>query len=114
MAGTLGLPAFVTDSTALYITGTPVDYLTLGLVENAVVITLSENQRMVADQITGLDNLVLRVQGEGAYNVEIKGFKWDTGNGGTNPTDNTLGTASNWDTVVASHKDQAGVYIRTT
>lgn len=114
MAGTLGLPAFVTDSTALWIQGTPVDYITLGLVENAVVITLSENQRMVVDQVTGLDNLVLRVQGEGAYNVEVKGFKYDTGNGGPNPTDGTLGTAGSWDTVVASHKDQAGVYIKTT
>jgi len=113
-AATLGLPIFVTDSTALYITGTPVDYLTLGLVEGAVVITLSESQRMVGDQITGLENLTYRIQGEGAYNVEVKGFKWDTGNGGVNPTDNTLGTAGSWDTVVASHKDQAGVYSRTT
>lgn len=112
--GTIGIPAFVTDSPPLRIAGTPVDYLTLGLVQNAVVITLSESQRMVLDQVTGLDNLVLRMQGEGAYNVEVKGYKWDTGNGGTNPTDGALGTASNWDSVVASHKDKAGVSIRTT
>lgn len=112
--GTLGLPFFVTDATTLIKTGTPDDYITLGLVENAIVVTLSESQRMVGDQVTGLENLVFRVQGEGAYNVEIKGYKWDTANGGANPTDNTLGTASNWDAVVASHKDGAGVYIRTT
>ena len=111
--GTIGLPAFVTDSSSLISSATPTQYITLGLVENAVVITLSESQRMVGDQITGLENLVYRVQGEGAYNVEVKGYKWDTANGGANPTDGTLGTTTNWDSVVASHKDKAGVYIYT-
>jgi hypothetical protein len=112
-AGTIGIPVFVTDSSALTVTGTPTQYVTLGLQENAVVVTLSESQRMVGDQITGLENLTYRIQGEGAYNIEVKGYKWDTANGLAAPTDNTLGTSSNWDEVVASHKDKAGVYILT-
>lgn len=112
--GTLGLPFFVTDSDALIRPATPTAYCTLGLVENAVTITMSESQRMVVDVITGLKNIVQRVQGEGAYNIGVKGYQWNVSAGGANPTDNTIATASNWTSVVASHKDKAGVYVLTT
>jgi len=114
MTGTLGLPVVVTDSASLVIDATTDNYYTLGLVEGAVDIVESENRRMVSDLVTGLDNLVLRVQGEHAYNVGVKGFKWDTANGGANPTAATIGTGSNWDAVVADKKDKAGVRIQTT
>ena len=55
-----------------------------------------------------------RFHGEHAFNVEIKGAQWDTANGGNNPTDATLATASNWDAVVADKRDKAGVYIKTS
>lgn len=114
MTGTLGLPVIVTDSASLVLDATTDNYYTLGLVEDAVTVTESENRRMVSDLVTGLDNLVMRVQGEHAYNVEVKGFKWDTTNGGVNPTGATIATATNWDAVVASDKDKAGVRIATT
>ena len=112
-AGTLGLPVIVTDSASLFLSGTPDNYYTLGLCENGIVVTESENRRMVSDLVTGLDNLVMRVQGEHAYNVEVKGFKWDTANGGANPTSATIGTTTNWDSVVADDKDKAGVIVQT-
>jgi hypothetical protein len=113
-AGTLGLPVVVTDSASLVLDATTDNYYTLGLTDNAIVVQESENRRMVSDLITGLDNLVMRVQGEHAYNVEVKGFKWDTTNGGTNPTSGTIGTGTNWDSVVADDKDKGGVVIQTT
>lgn len=113
-AGTLGLPIVVTDSSSLVLDATTDNYYTLGLVEGAVDVIESENRRMVSDLVTGLDNLVMRVQGEHAYNVGVKGFKWDTANGGANPTAATIGTGSNWDAVVANDKDKAGVIIQTT
>ena len=111
--GTLNRPLVMTDSTNFIITGTPNDYVTFGLVEGACVITMSESKRFVADVVTGLENLVLRYQGEYAYNVEIKGHAWDTSTGSTNPTDATLGTSGNWDIKVGHIKNGPGIYVRT-
>jgi hypothetical protein len=111
---TLGRPVIVSDSDALVITGAPDNYLTLGLAEGAAVATNSEQIDVVQEVVTGLDNLVARLQGEFAYNVGVKGYQWDVTNGGANPNDTALGTTTNWDKQVASHKDGPGVRIKTT
>lgn len=109
----LNRPIVVTDSSFLYVTGTPTQYVTLGLVENAVVITETERPMIFTERVMGVENIFYRYQGEHAFNVEVKGAKWDTGNGGINPTDAALGTSSNWDAVVARDKDKAGIWIYT-
>jgi hypothetical protein len=113
---TLNRPVLVTDSEALRIDGSPTgdyQYFTLGLVPGAIEVENSEEEMIHAEIVTGLENLVIRMQGEFAYNLGLKGFQWDVGNGGANPTDSTLGTGSNWDKVMASAKDLAGVVIET-
>ena len=115
---TLGRPVLVTDSDALVTTGggssSGVDaYHTLGLVADAGWVIESEERSVVSDVITGKANLIQRIQGEHAFNLGVKGFKWDVGNGLKNPTDNTLATASNWDKVAADVKSCAGVRITT-
>ncbi len=109
---TLNRPVLVTDDASLF-TGSPAVFTTLGLVENAAVLEDSEEELIYTDVITGNENIVARMQGEFAYNMGLKGFKWDTANGGINPTDATLGTGSNWDTVMDSFKDFAGISIDT-
>lgn len=64
----LNRPIVAVDSTNLQTGGTP-DYVTLGLVENAVVITETERPFIVTDFVTGYDNMFLRYQGEFAFNV---------------------------------------------
>ena len=110
---TLNRPVIVTDSADLIVTGTPDAYYTLGLTADALVVENSEEEMMEAQIVTGLENLVVRLQGEYAYNLGVKGFKWDTANGGANPADATVGTGSNWDTAFTSLKDWAGVAIVT-
>lgn len=115
---TLNRPVIVTDDTALITTvgsgSAAVDhYHTLGLVTDAVNVENTEEEYITFDMVTGLENLVLRMQGEYAYNVGVKGFRWDVANGGKNPTDTALGTSSNWDAVLASHKQMAGVMLTT-
>lgn len=109
---TFGRPVIVTDSPSL-ITATSVStkYHTLGLVEDACRVEESEERQIVSDIITGLENLVMRVQGEYAFNLGLKGFAWDTTNGAANPTDAAVGTASNWDKVVQDNKAIAGIRI---
>jgi len=91
---TLGRPLIVTDSANLF-SGGP--FYILGLVEGGIEVTLSEEEDLVVDIVTGLENIVRRVQGEYAFNIGLKGYEWDTGNGGASPTDATLATGSNWD-----------------
>jgi hypothetical protein len=110
--GSLNRPVLVTDAPALSDTnGSTVTYNVLGLTEDAVVATESESRELVSEPVTGLENLVFRVQGEYAFNLNCKGYKWDTANGGANPTDTAVATSTNWDKAVTSDKDLAGVRI---
>lgn len=110
---TLNRPVIITDSPSLVATGTDTDYLTLGLTQDALVVENSEEETMATDLVTGLDNLVVRLQGEFAYNLGVRGFKWDIANGAANPTDAAVATGSNWDPAMTSLKDWAGVIIQS-
>lgn len=112
--GTLNRPTLVLDSPSLInTTPTPDEYTTLGLTSGAIEIEDTEGEYIVQDVITGLEQIVHRMQGEYATNYGIKGFAYDVANGGANPTDATIGTGSNWDPVVASHKGYSGCAIIT-
>ena len=110
-AGTLGLPAFVSDAPAFATSGTAGEYHVLGLVPNAAVLTVSEAPYMATDETILKENILYAFQGEYAFNMELKGYQWDTANGGTNPAAAALATGSNWDKVVANDKDTAGIVI---
>lgn len=112
---TLGRPVIVTDVPALWdLNASATDsYNTLGLVSDALVVKESEEKEIVSEIVTGLENLVFRVQGEYAFNINVKGFKWDISHGGPNPLDATIATGTNWDKVVTDDKDLAGVHIKT-
>ncbi len=111
---TFGRPVIVTDSSAmLTTTSSGTTYHIHGLTENAVVVEESEDRQIASDLITGLENLVMRIQGEYAFNLGIKGFAWDSANGSSNPTTSAVGTASNWDKAVTDNKQLAGVRLNT-
>jgi hypothetical protein len=101
---TFNRPTIIIDSPQLVVTGTPTKYVTLGLVEGAAAVIESEEREIVSETVTGLENLVTRVQGEYAFNLGIKGCKWNVSGGGANPDDATLASSSNW--VVASHDNK--------
>jgi hypothetical protein len=112
-AATLGKPTIVIDSAPLKDTGSPNTYNTLGLVPGAVTVKESETETVVLDgPITGLKNLIYRLQGEYAYNVEVQGFKYDTAQG-VNPDDTVLGTAATWVKEATDDKALAGVRLVT-
>lgn len=105
---TLGRPIILTDCDAL----NPTDkFVVLGLTDAAALLKISEDAEAFSQVILGNENIVTRFQGESAYNIQLKGFKWDTGNGGANPNAGTVATASNWDKNVTSHKSLAGVRL---
>lgn len=113
---TLNRPVLVTDSDSLKVTsGSPAvtDYYTLGLTANGVLCEVTETSDIVVDDVTGLEVLMTRLQGEFAYNTGIKGFKWDVANGGANPNSTALGTGTNWDKSATDNKSLAGVVLKS-
>jgi len=113
---TLNRPVIVTDSTALIANLNSPDvnnYFTLGLVDGAIEIENSEEQYITFQEITGLENIVIRMQGEYAYTMGLKGFKWDVGNGGANPDATALALGTNWDTHFTDVKDRSGIALMT-
>jgi len=107
----LNRPVYVTDSASLVVAGTPNLYRTIGLVPGGIALTDSEERTLVSDVVTGLENLVGRMQGEFSYSLGVKGAKWDSANGGANPNSTAVGTATNWDQIATDMKDAAGVVI---
>ncbi|WZB35686.1 major head protein [Enterobacteria phage FtMidnight] len=101
----------MTDSPNLVDVDTTNIYHILGLVPGAVLI--GQNNDFDANEETknGDENIIRTYQAEWSYNVGVKGFAWDKGNGGKSPTDAALFTSSNWDKYATSHKDLAGVVI---
>lgn len=107
----LGRPIVITDSASLINTSpSPDTYYVLGLAEGGINIQDQPIDNEL-ERVTGLEQLTLRAQGEYAFNLSLKGFQWDVGNGGANPTDAAVATASYWDKVATSDKDLAGVVL---
>ncbi len=106
-----GLPYVITDEAQLKAASL---YYSLGLAEDAIKCEITEEMTPpFSEVVSGLENLVLRIQGEYAFNLSLKGFKWDVANGGANPAAAAVGTGSNWDQFASDIKNTAGVAIKT-
>ena len=111
----MGRPVFVTDSSALTDDVTVDKYYTLGLTAGAIQIVVDgQLAAPVIQEVTGIENLCLRVQAEADWFVGIKGYAYDYATGGANPDDTALGTSTNWDLAASSVKLSAGVVIKST
>lgn len=113
----LNRPILVTDSPSLVqtVTGTPdyQVYTALGLTSGAVQIEDSEDTTIYRQWVTGKENLIVRIQGEYAYNIGLKGFTFDVASGGVNPDATALTTGANWDPALSDLKNRAGVVLKT-
>lgn len=108
---TYGVPTLVTDSASLVgVRGSGSaavpEYYTLGLVSGAVDVESDTAETATAETITGLENLMFRLQAQGSHSLAVKGFKYDVANGGANPTDTTIGTSTNWDVLESGAPNQ--------
>lgn len=106
----------VTDSSSLFgAVSSPdvTDYYTLGLVENAIVVEDNGDFFSNLQTVNGDENITRSWQGEWSYNLALKGFTWDTSNGGKSPIDAEIGTGTNWDQTATNIKNTAGVAVRS-
>lgn len=115
--GTLGVPTMITDSPSLVIVdggGAGVnEYVTLGLVDDAIALTESEDRELIFEKLSGFENIMYRYQAEFAYSLRILGMAWDQTAGGVNPTAAAVATSANWLNVTSDVKNLPGVRIRS-
>lgn len=112
---TLNRPVIVTDSAALISEsatsdGAAEEYSVLGLTVDGLIVRESEERQIVDEVVTGLENLVYRIQGEYAFNLRVKGFAYDTST--TNPTLANLADSSKWTQAASDIKSCAGVIVK--
>jgi len=104
-------PFVVTDAPALLVDGA---YYVIGLTARGLQLLMSQEQQIESQMITGLEQLVVQIQGEYAFNIGVKGYTWDVSSGGENPTNGEIATTANWDEAESQDKARAGVLIKST
>ena len=105
----LGRPVIVTDAPALFATGTPNVNKILGLADGAAIVFDGGDVYSNIDTTNGKTRIETTMQVDYSFGVKLKGYSWDIVNGGKSPTDAELATGTNWDKVVTSIKNTAGV-----
>lgn len=108
----MGRPIIVTDSPNLInLTPTPDEYRVLGLTAGALQVQQNGDLFSNLEMKNGNTNIKATIQSEYSYNLEVKGYSWDTVNGGKAPTNAALFTSTNWDKWVVSDKNGPGTLM---
>lgn len=105
----LGRAIVVTDAPALRETGTGADVKVLGLVTDAAIVHDAGDLITNIETSNGNTRIETTFQADYTFGLGLKGYAWDTANGGKSPTDAELATGGNWDKVATSIKHTAGV-----
>lgn len=110
----LGRPSVVTDSPALFSAATtdpvaPAMRRVLGLTPGAAIVRDPRNLVTNIETSNGKERIETTLQIDYEFSLGIKGYAWDTANGGKSPTDVEIATGSNWDLAVSNIKHSAGV-----
>src|SRR5215217_4968547 len=109
-----GRPIVITDSPSLVkLTPNPDVYRTLGLVSGGIMVEQNDDFDQNVDTSNGSENIKRTIQSEWTYNLSVKGFAWDKSSGGHSPNDAAIASSANWDKIVTSNKDLAGVMVLT-
>ena len=105
----LGKIAVVSDIPALYEAGTPNKTKVLTVVPEGIKV--SDNSDLITnlDRANGKNRIETTWQADYTFNIDLKGYAWDTVNGGKSPSDAELATGSNWDKAVTDNKHTLGV-----
>lgn len=107
----LGRLVVVTDAPALY-TGSdgeePAKRRVLSLVQGGA--TVHDTRDLISNVQTtnGNERIETTLQIDYTFGVGLRGYSWDTANGGASPDDAALATGSNWNMDVSSVKHTAG------
>ena len=107
----LGRRVVVTDAPALYKAGTPNKDYVLSLTTGAAIVSDAGDLITNIQTNNGKERIETTYQADYTFGLSLKGYSWDITNGGKSPDNAKLGTGTNWDKIVASDKDTAGVLL---
>lgn len=108
----LGKRVVVTDAPALREASTATnDAKVISLVQGAATVYDGSDLITNISTTNGLERIATTFQADYTFGLALKGFAWDTANGGKSPTDAEIATGSNWDKVATSWKHTAGVMV---
>jgi hypothetical protein len=107
----LGKTSVVTDAPALAQTGTPNKEIILSLASGAALVHDSRDIISNVETSNGQTRIETTIQVDYTFGLGLKGYTWDTANGGKSPTSAALATGTNWDKTATSIKDTAGVAL---
>lgn len=105
----LGKPVIVTDAPSLYEAGAPNKLKVLSLAQSGIVVMDGSDLITNIETSNGKGRIETTMQADYTFGLGIKGYTWDTANGGKSPTDAELATGTNWDKTASSIKNTAGV-----
>ena len=105
----LGKAVVVTDAPSLYATGTPNLLKVLSLSTGAATIFDGSDVISNIETSNGNQRIETTMQADYTFGLGLKGYTWDTANGGKSPTDAELATGTNWDKTATNIKHTAGV-----
>jgi hypothetical protein len=107
----LGKTSVVTDAPALSQTGTPNKEIILSLASGAALVHDSRDIISNVETSNGQTRIETTIQVDYTFGLGLKGYTWDTANGGKSPSSAALATGTNWDKTASSIKDTAGVAL---
>lgn len=107
----LGKTSVVTDAPALSQTGTPNKEIILSLASGAALVHDSRDIISNVETSNGQTRIETTIQVDYTFGLGLKGYTWDTANGGKSPSSAALATGTNWDKTATSIKDTAGVAL---
>lgn len=105
----LGRAVVVTDAPGLYEAGVPNLDKVLSVVSGGIVLMDGSDVVSNIETTNGKERIETTMQADYTFGVGLKGYTWDTANGGKSPTDAELATGTNWDKVATDIKHTAGV-----
>ena len=81
----------------------------LSLVEGAATVFDGSDVISKIETTNGNQRIETTMQVDYTFGLGLKGYAWDTTNGGKSPTDAELATGTNWDKVATDIKHTSGV-----
>lgn len=109
----LGRLVVVTDAPALYetVSGANDKDKVLHLTESAAIVHDGGDMISNIETSNGKERIETTLQVDYSFGLGLKGYAWDTANGGKSPTDAEIATGSNWDKIATSIKHTAGAIL---
>ena len=108
MISILGKVFVVSDIPSLYEAGTPNKYKVLSVVVGGIIVDNSSDIITNMETTNGKTRIETTWQADYTFGLKLKGYAWDTVNGGASPQDAALFTGTNWDLAMSDVKHTLG------